>query len=76
VEKVLHKSVQFSHRPRLAETPNIIRRVIADLRTQGCTSLSAIAAGLNDKGIKAPRGGEWRAGQVRQMLSRIPHPLS
>jgi hypothetical protein len=47
---------------------------IAELRAQGRTSLSAIAAGLNEQAITAPRGGEWRAEQVRQMLSRIPPP--
>jgi DNA invertase Pin-like site-specific DNA recombinase len=44
---------------------------ISELRAQGRESLSSIAAGLNELAITAPRGGEWRAEQVRQMLSRI-----
>jgi hypothetical protein len=31
-------------------------------------SLSAIAAGLNARGIKTPRGGEWSAVQVKRVL--------
>jgi hypothetical protein len=32
-----------------------------------------IAAGLNARGIKTPRGvGEWRAETVSQMLARLP----
>lgn len=34
------------------------------------TSLRGIAAALNERGITAPRGGNWHASQVRSVLSR------
>jgi DNA invertase Pin-like site-specific DNA recombinase len=44
--------------------------VIAELQGVGATSLQAIATGLNDRGIAAPRGGDWSAAQVSRLLSR------
>jgi hypothetical protein len=39
----------------------------ADLRASGARSLRAIARGLNERGIRTPRGtGEWKAGTVAQ----------
>ena len=35
--------------------------VIAELRAAGATSLRAIAAGLNERGIATARGGAWNA---------------
>jgi DNA invertase Pin-like site-specific DNA recombinase len=45
--------------------------VIAELQEAGVTSLSAIAAALNDRGIPTPRGGEWQAVQVQRVLARL-----
>jgi hypothetical protein len=46
--------------------------IITELRTSGVTSLRAIAAALNKRGISTPRGtGEWGAEQVRQLLVRL-----
>jgi DNA invertase Pin-like site-specific DNA recombinase len=43
--------------------------IIADLRAAGATSLNAIAAGLNEKGIATPRNGNrWTATQVGRLL--------
>jgi DNA invertase Pin-like site-specific DNA recombinase len=44
-----------------------IAPVVSDLRAHGATSLRQIAAGLNERGIPAPRGGEWNAAQVRRL---------
>jgi DNA invertase Pin-like site-specific DNA recombinase len=45
---------------------------IAALQAGGATSLRAIAAGLNEKGIPTARGqGEWSATQVARVLERI-----
>jgi DNA invertase Pin-like site-specific DNA recombinase len=45
---------------------------IAELRAAGATSLRAIARGLNERGIRTPRGvGEWQAGSVAQLLGRL-----
>jgi hypothetical protein len=39
----------------------------------GPASLRAIAAALNERGIRTPRGvGEWQAGTVAQLLARLP----
>jgi DNA invertase Pin-like site-specific DNA recombinase len=46
-----------------------VQPVIAELQAQGCQTLSAIARGLNERGIPAPRGGEWKATQVTRMLA-------
>lgn len=45
--------------------------IITQLRLEGVQSLRSLAAGLNAKGIRAARGGEWSAAQVRSVLSRI-----
>jgi DNA invertase Pin-like site-specific DNA recombinase len=37
-------------------------------RTEGADSLREIAAALNERGIHAPRGGEWQAVQVQRIL--------
>jgi DNA invertase Pin-like site-specific DNA recombinase len=42
--------------------------VIAEIRTSGATSLRSLAAGLNERGITAPRGGLWSAAQVRAAI--------
>jgi hypothetical protein len=44
--------------------------IIKELRAAGKTSLSAIAAGLNDAGVPTARGGKWSSPQVG-MLERL-----
>ncbi len=41
-----------------------IATVIAEIEAAGITSANAVAAQLNRRGYRAPRGGEWRAQQV------------
>jgi hypothetical protein len=43
---------------------------IAEIQTAGATSLRAIAAGLNERGIPTARGGQWSAVQVSRVLNR------
>jgi hypothetical protein len=46
---------------------------IAELKAAGVTSLRAIAAALNERGIPTASGtGEWQAVQVRRVLARLP----
>lgn len=45
-----------------------IFRAIQFHQERGVTSLTAIAKRLNQMGYKAPRGGEWTAGQVRRVI--------
>jgi DNA invertase Pin-like site-specific DNA recombinase len=42
--------------------------VIEGLRSEGVNSLTAIAKKLNERGISAPRGGEWSPVQVLRVL--------
>ncbi|MGO8841491.1 MAG: recombinase family protein [Methyloceanibacter sp.] len=44
--------------------------IIAELRAAGATSLRAVAAGLNERGIPTARGGVWNATQVMRVLAR------
>jgi hypothetical protein len=38
----------------------------------GYRSLRDISAGLNDRGVRTPRGiGRWQAGSVAQLLARL-----
>ena len=48
-----------------------LRPIIADLRGEGVTNLSQLAAGLNRRGIPTSRGGTWSATQVRRVLERV-----
>jgi DNA invertase Pin-like site-specific DNA recombinase len=48
-----------------------IAPAIRELQAAGITSLTGIAAGLNDQGIPTPRGGKWQAVQVQRVLSRL-----
>jgi DNA invertase Pin-like site-specific DNA recombinase len=42
--------------------------VIEGLREEGAVTLREIAAGLNERGIEARRGGEWNSVQVMRVL--------
>jgi DNA invertase Pin-like site-specific DNA recombinase len=46
--------------------------VIEAVRADGITSLEAIAAELNARGILTARGGQWYATTVRNLLARAP----
>jgi DNA invertase Pin-like site-specific DNA recombinase len=43
--------------------------MIGDLRANGAVSLHQIAAGLNERGIKTARGGQWSAVQVQRVAN-------
>jgi len=45
--------------------------IIEELKAAGAVSLRQIAAGLNGKGIRTARGGEWSAVQVQRVLERV-----
>ena len=40
------------------------------IQRSGATSLREIAEALNARGISAPRGGQWHATSVRNVLAR------
>ncbi|MGB9115156.1 recombinase family protein [Bradyrhizobium sp.] len=64
-------------RARATRTDKAVRRAsdlratILEIQNSGPQSLCAVASGLNQRGITAPRGGVWRAGQVKRVLSRL-----
>ena len=45
--------------------------VIEDLRAKGRSSLRELAAGLNERRMRTPRGGVWHATSVKNLLARI-----
>jgi DNA invertase Pin-like site-specific DNA recombinase len=45
--------------------------IVAQIRAEGAVSLRAIAAGLNARGVPAPRGGLWQAKSVQRVLERL-----
>ena len=44
--------------------------IIREIRRAGATSLHQIADALNARGITTPRGGQWYASSVRNVLAR------
>ena len=48
-----------------------LRPVIDDMRARGIASLGKLAQALNDGGFVTPRGGQWYASSVRNLLARI-----
>ena len=45
--------------------------IVDDVRAQGITSIRKIAEELNQRGILAPRGGEWQPTTVVRLLARL-----
>ncbi len=48
-----------------------LRPVLAELAAQGVTSLSGIAAALNDIAMRTPRSARWHASSIRNLLDRL-----
>lgn len=59
---------------RSRQRAEALRPVVDALRGEGASSLAEIAAGLNDRGLSAPRGGPWRPQGVRDLLLRYAEP--
>jgi hypothetical protein len=59
-----------ANRDKAAEGRALVLPVIRELQASGAASLREIAAGLNEQGIEAPRGGEWSAVQVQRVMQR------
>ena len=52
-----------------------LAETVKELQVAGCMSLRAIAAGLDQRGITAVRGGKWSANQVARVLELIGNPF-
>ena len=48
-----------------------LRAIIDDVRAKGATSVRAIAAALNARGVLTPRGGEWHPTSTARVLARL-----
>ena len=48
-----------------------LRPIVLQLITHGRTSLSALAAGLNEMGMLTARGGAWHRSSVRNLVGRL-----
>ena len=57
-----------------AGLPANVLPVIRDAQKAGATTLRAVAAALNARGISTARGGAWHAMSVKNVLDRQPAP--
>jgi DNA invertase Pin-like site-specific DNA recombinase len=48
-----------------------LKPIIDSLAAENITSLGAIAAALNERGMRTPRGGQWHKTSVSNLLARI-----
>jgi DNA invertase Pin-like site-specific DNA recombinase len=69
--KAMRKSASEAITKRAKTRAADLASAVAELRAAGATSLRAIAAGLNERGIPtAPGTGTWSATQVMRVLAR------
>jgi hypothetical protein len=59
--------VQSTEADRLAAA---VLPIIDTLRAQGAMTLAELAAGLNKRGVRAPRARQWHVSSVRNVLTR------
>jgi hypothetical protein len=69
--KAGNEAVQAKARQRAADLASTVK----ELQAAGCESLRAIAAGLEQRGIPAARGGKWSAVQVARLLGAAGIPF-
>jgi DNA invertase Pin-like site-specific DNA recombinase len=74
------RGARLSAKARAAGRAAVQERVrfaptIQELQAAGCESLRAIAAGLEERGIPAARGGKWSAVQVSRLLEAARGPF-
>jgi DNA invertase Pin-like site-specific DNA recombinase len=69
IEQARHKAVAEITAQADQRAANVIP-LIREIKKAGATSLRQIADALNARGISSPRGGEWHATSVRNMLAR------
>ena len=48
-----------------------LAQVVADIRVSGATSLRAMAAELNARGMMTRRGRSWQVSNVRNLFRRL-----
>src|SRR6476469_2859726 len=70
-KQVGNKEAVESIKFRAHEHASNLRSIVDDVRAQGITSIRKIAEELNQRGILAPRGGEWQPTTVVRLLARL-----
>lgn len=60
-----------SLRLKADEHANLLAPVIERLQREGHLSLGAISRQLNQEGMRTPRGAQWHASSVRNLLARL-----
>jgi DNA invertase Pin-like site-specific DNA recombinase len=58
-------------RARAAQRAADLAPIIAELRGEGASSLRDLAVRLNQRDVRASRGGRWTAAQVRRLLTGL-----
>lgn len=48
-----------------------LRETVGAIKATGITSLGGIAAELNNRHMRTPRGGQWHASSVRNLMTRL-----
>src|SRR5215208_1752367 len=69
----IEKAQSKSREVRIAKADQFAAKVlpiVERIKANGATTLRAIAADLNERHIKTPRGGEWSAKQVQLVVER------
>ena len=61
----------MARQEKATKAAHSIMPVITELQGQGITSLNALAAKLNEMGMKTPRGGNWTATAVKRAMERV-----
>ena len=56
---------------RADHSAHVVLPIIEAMRVDGISSLSGIAAALNERGVPTPREGQWTATAVRRLLARV-----
>jgi DNA invertase Pin-like site-specific DNA recombinase len=64
------KSAEVRSRQAAERALKVRRQIEAITGGNETTSLRAIAAALNERGITAPRGGKWHAAQVKAVIGQ------
>src|SRR5262249_45085930 len=76
ITKAMRKAATAALQKRANDRAADLLPTIKELHASGATSLRAIAAGLNERGIPTARGnGTWSAVQVARVLERGTGPF-
>ena len=70
-KQVGNKQAVVAVKAKAEQRAATLRAIVDDLRSQGFTSVRAIAAQLNERGILTPRGGAWYPTSAARLVSRL-----